>query len=101
MNITDVGHLTSDEDSGDDKLEKGAKERNLSVWEVAKYFTDYFFKSTERLNIEYPSVVAKATEHIGEQIKLIQKLERKMFALASNRMRDKKARLTANVENNR
>lgn len=79
MNVTDVGHLTSDQDAGEDKLEKGAKERNLSVWEVAKYFTDYFFKSTGQLNIEYPSVVAKATEHVEEQIKLIQKLEKKGY----------------------
>jgi len=79
MNITDVGHLTSDADGGDDKLEKGAKDRNLSVWEVAKFFTDYFFKSTAQLNIEYPSVVAKATDHIGEQIKLIHKLTEKGY----------------------
>lgn len=79
MNITDVGHLTSDADGGDDKLEKGAKDRNLSVWEVAKFFTDYFFKSTTQLNIEYPSVVAKATEHVGEQIKLIHKLTEKGY----------------------
>jgi len=49
MNITDVGHLTSDADEGDDKLEKGAKERGESVWEVAKYFEDYFFKSARFL----------------------------------------------------
>lgn len=77
MNITDVGHLTSDEDAGDDKLEKGAKERGESVWEVAKFFEDYFFKSTLELNILRPNIVAKATDHIGEQIKLIQKLEEK------------------------
>lgn len=79
MNITDVGHLTSDADSGDDKLEKGAKERNMTVWEVAKFFESYFFKSTDRVNIRRPDITARATEHIKEQIKLIQKLEEKGF----------------------
>jgi len=79
MNITDVGHLTSDEDLGDDKLEKGAKDRGESVWEVAKFFEEYFFKSTNLLNILRPNIVAKATEHIGEQLKLIEKLEDKGF----------------------
>ncbi|MBI3485562.1 cysteine--tRNA ligase [Candidatus Daviesbacteria bacterium] len=79
MNITDVGHLVSDADEGDDKLEKGAKERNMSVWEVAKFFTDYFFKSIHLVNIQRPDIVALATEHITEQIKLIEKLEKKGF----------------------
>lgn len=79
MNITDVGHLVSDQDQGDDKLEKGAKERGQTVWEVAKYFEDYFFKSVQSVNVERPSVVCRATEHINEQIKLIQKLEEKGF----------------------
>ena len=77
MNITDVGHLTSDEDTGDDKLEKGAKERGQNVWEVAKFFEDYFFKSTDAVGILRSNIVAKATDHIGEQIKLIQNLEEK------------------------
>src|SRR5260221_133907 len=80
MNITDVGHLTGeDDDTGDDKLEKGAKERNLTVWETAKYFTDYFFDSTSQVNIERADEVPKATDHIGEQVKLIQKLEQNGF----------------------
>ncbi len=79
MNITDVGHLTSDEDSGEDKMEKGAKESGRSVWETAKYFEDYFWKSYEVVNIKRPNVVAKATEHIEKQIKLIQKLEKNGF----------------------
>ena len=79
MNITDVGHLTSDEDNGDDKLEKGAKERGQTVWEVAKFFEDYFFKSVESVNVLRPNIVARATEHISEQIKLIEKLEKKGF----------------------
>lgn len=79
MNITDVGHLVSDADEGDDKLEKGARERGMSVWEVAKFFEDYFFKSTSVVNILRPDIVARATEHISEQIKLIEKLVEKSF----------------------
>ncbi len=76
MNVTDVGHLTSDEDEGDDKMEKGAKERAMTVWEVAKFFEDYFFKAMEQVNVERPDIVARATEHINEQIKLIERLEK-------------------------
>lgn len=74
MNITDVGHLTSDADEGDDKLDKRAKERGQTVWEVAKFFEEYFFKSTDQVNVLRPDIVARATEHINEQIKLIEKL---------------------------
>ncbi len=79
MNITDVGHLVSDEDSGEDKMEKGARESNRTVWEVAKFYEDYFWKSLNAVNIERPNVVALATEHIKEQIKLIQRLEKNGF----------------------
>lgn len=76
MNITDVGHLVSDEDSGEDKMEKGARESGRTVWEVAKFYEDYFWQSVQAVNIERPNVVARATEHIEEQIKLIHKLEK-------------------------
>lgn len=79
MNITDVGHLVSDEDQGEDKLEVGAQKRDMTVWEVAKYFEDFFFKSADLVNIERPNIVAKATEHISEIIKLIEKLQEKGF----------------------
>ncbi len=79
MNITDVGHLTSDADTGEDKMEKGAKMHDMTVWEVAKFYEDYFFKSVDRVNIDRPEVVARATEHIKEQIKLIKKLEEKGY----------------------
>ena len=84
MNITDVGHLTSDADEGDDKMEKGAKEKNMTVFEVAKFYTDYFFKALDSVNILRPNVVAPATEHIGEQIKLIEKLEKNDFIYQTN-----------------
>ncbi len=79
MNITDVGHLVSDEDSGEDKMEKGAKESGRSVWETAKFFEKYFFKSITAVNIKSPNVLARATEHIEEQIKLIHCLEKNGF----------------------
>ncbi|MBI4035855.1 cysteine--tRNA ligase [Candidatus Daviesbacteria bacterium] len=79
MNITDVGHLVSDEDSGEDKMEKGARESGRTVWEVAKFYEDYFWKSVETVNIKRPEIVAKATDHIEEQIKLIHKLEKNGF----------------------
>jgi len=79
MNITDVGHLTSDEDQGDDKLEKGAREKGQTVWEVAKFFENHFFKSTDAVNVKRPNIVAKATDHIEEQIKLIHKLKKNGF----------------------
>lgn len=79
MNITDVGHLVSDEDSGEDKMEKGARESGRTVWEVAKFYEDYFWNSLGKVNIQRPNIVAKATQHINEQIKLIQKLEKNGF----------------------
>lgn len=79
MNITDVGHLVSDADDGEDKLEKGAKREGKTAWEVAKYYSDYFEKGLKRLNISQPSQMPKATDHIKEQIELIQKLEQKGF----------------------
>lgn len=77
MNITDVGHLTGDGDDGEDKMSKRAKETGRSVWDIAKFYTDAFFTDEKNLNIIRPSVVCKATDHIQDMIKLIQKLEEK------------------------
>ena len=71
MNITDVGHLISDEDTGEDKMEKGAKRENLSVWEIADKYINQFKESMETLNIQKPDILCRATEHINEQINLI------------------------------
>ncbi len=79
MNITDVGHLTGDDDFGEDKLEKGAKKHKKTVWEVAEYFTDYFFKTMDALNVLRPTITCKATEHVKEMIELIKKLEEKGY----------------------
>lgn len=75
MNITDIGHLTGDDDSGDDKMLKTAKERKMSVLEVAQFYTDAFFADIKALNILMPDVVCKATDHIDEMICLIKKIE--------------------------
>ncbi len=79
MNITDVGHLSGDDDSGEDKLEKGAKKHGKTVWDVAKYYTEKFFETTDALNIIRPEKVVKATDHIKQMIDLIKKLEEKGY----------------------
>jgi cysteinyl-tRNA synthetase len=80
MNITDVGHMTSDEDEGQDKMEKGAKREGLSVWEIAEKYMKQFLNSMELLNIQKPDVLCRATEYIKEQIDLIKKIEKNGFA---------------------
>ena len=80
MNITDVGHLTSDEDSGEDKMEKGAKREGISVWQIAEKYIEQFKESLRLLNINGPDVLCRATEHIQEQIELIKKIEKNGFA---------------------
>ena len=76
MNITDVGHLTSDADEGEDKMEKGAKREGKTVWDIARFYTDAFQADIARLNILEPDVWCKATDHIPEQIAQIQRLEK-------------------------
>ena len=84
MNITDVGHLTDDADTGEDKLEKGAKRTGKTVWEVAKHYTDYFDYSMKLMNVAPPDVTCKATDHIEEMINVIKKLEDKGFTYETN-----------------
>ena len=74
MNITDVGHLTSDADEGEDKMLKGAKREHKTVMEIAQYYTDAFFDDCAKLNIKTPDVVEPATHCIDEYIKIITKL---------------------------
>ena len=75
MNITDVGHLTGDGDDGEDKMEKSARESGRSVWDIAKFYTDAFFKDYDSLNIIRPDIVCPATQHIQQMIDLIKRLE--------------------------
>lgn len=79
MNITDVGHLVSDADDGEDKMEKGAKKFGLSVWDIAKKFEAQFKDSCSLLNIALPQDLMHATDYIQEQIDMIKKLEEKGF----------------------
>lgn len=79
INITDVGHLTSDADEGEDKMLKGAKREKKTVWQVAEFYTNAFKNDLQELNILSPNVWSKATDHIKEQIELVKKLEEKGF----------------------
>ncbi|HNZ97974.1 cysteine--tRNA ligase [Ruminococcus sp.] len=80
MNITDVGHLTSDGDTGDDKMLKGAKREHKTVMEIAKFYTDAFFGDCEKLNIKKPDTVVPATTYIDEFIRVISTLMDKGYA---------------------
>ena len=80
MNITDVGHLSSDADTGEDKMLKGAKREHKTVMEIAQFYTDAFFADCAKLNIKTPDVVEPATNCIAEFIEMIEKLLEKGFA---------------------
>jgi cysteinyl-tRNA synthetase len=80
QNITDVGHLVGDGDDGEDKMEKGARAAGKTAWEIAKMFTEEYFKDSHKLNILDPNVSPRATDHIKEQIKMVKKLEELGFA---------------------
>jgi cysteinyl-tRNA synthetase len=84
VNITDVGHLTDDADAGQDKLEKASATTGESAWEIARRFTDAFVTDLKSLNIELPTAMPKATDHIPEQIALIQELETKGFTYTTS-----------------
>jgi cysteinyl-tRNA synthetase len=79
MNITDVGHLVSDADTGEDKMEKGARQTGKTVWEVAQFFEDDFWRKLDLMNVQRPDVSCKATDHIAEQIAQVQQLEANGF----------------------
>ena len=83
MNITDVGHLASDADTGEDKMLKGAKRENKSVMEIAKFYTDAFFEDCRKLNIKRPDVVEPATNCIDDYIRIIETLIEKEYAYAA------------------
>ena len=74
MNITDVGHLVSDGDEGEDKMLKAAREEKKSPLDIAAFYTEKFFKDFERLNIDNPEIICKATEHIDDMLKFVEKL---------------------------
>lgn len=84
MNITDVGHLASDADEGEDKMLLAMKKEHKKSHEIAEFYTDAFFNDCAKLNIQKPTITCKATDHIQEMIKMIQTLIQKGFAYASN-----------------
>lgn len=77
VNITDVGHLVSDADDGEDKMETGSARTGKTAWEIADIYTQAFFDDLQHLNIRMPTITCKATDHIAEQIADIQKIEAK------------------------
>lgn len=79
MNITDVGHLVSDGDDGEDKLEKGAKREGKTAWDVAKFYGDDFIAGMKRLNLLAPAHITKATDYIPQQLELVRKLKNAGF----------------------
>ena len=83
MNITDVGHLSSDSDTGEDKMLKGAKRENKSVLDIARFYTEEFKKDCNLLNIKWPEIVSPATDNIDEYIKMIAKLLEDNYAYIS------------------
>ena len=84
MNVTDVGHLTSDADSGEDKIEKAAKKEKKKAQQIANFYWKIFREDFKKLNIIEPDIWCKATEHIKEMIQLIKTLEKKGFTYKTN-----------------
>lgn len=85
MNITDVGHLESDADEGEDKMEKAARKENKDPYEIAAYYTDIFFRDMGRLNIERPEIIAKATDHISDMLEFVKILVKNGYAYETSK----------------
>ncbi|MBQ6323826.1 MAG: cysteine--tRNA ligase [Bacilli bacterium] len=84
MNITDVGHLTSDADTGEDKMAKGAKREGKTVYEIAEFYTNAFLDDMRKLNIKVPEIIEKASDNIDTYIKMIEKMIAEDYAYISN-----------------
>ncbi len=76
QNVTDVGHLVSEGDTGDDKLEKGAKKYQLDVWSIARKFEDSFMRSMQLMGNQAPTIICRATEHIPQMLAMVEKLDK-------------------------
>lgn len=85
MNITDVGHLESDADEGEDKMEKAAKKENKNPYEIAAFYSDIFFQDMGRLKIEKPEIIAKATDHIADMLEFVKKLMENGYAYETSK----------------
>ena len=84
MNITDVGHMSSDADTGEDKMLKGAKREHKTVYEIADFYTKAFFDDSAKLNIRKPAIIKKASDQIDMYVKMIEKLLKEDYAYISN-----------------
>ncbi|MCC6955870.1 MAG: cysteine--tRNA ligase [Anaerolineales bacterium] len=84
MNVTDVGHLVSDADTGEDKMEKSARRTGKTAWEIAEYYTQAFIQDCDRLNIKMPTVLCRATDHIQEQIDFIRCIEEQGYTYSTS-----------------
>lgn len=80
MNITDVGHLISDADTGEDKMEMSARREKKTVWQIAEFYTKDFFDAMKKLNVLKPSIICKATNHIEDMIDLVKRIEKNGYA---------------------
>ena len=87
VNITDVGHMTSDADAGEDKMMKAAAREHKSPWEIARFYEDAFLRDLDRLNIRRPTVLPRATEHVSAMIALIRATGRKRLYVPDERRR--------------
>lgn len=85
MNITDVGHLESDADEGEDKMEKAARKENKNPYEIAEFYTKAFMEDIEKLNIEKPEHIVKATDHIQEMLEFVQELVKNGYAYETSK----------------
>ena len=85
MNITDVGHLESDADEGEDKMEKAARKENKDPYEIAAYYTDIFFREMQRLQIQRPEIIAKATDHIQDMLQFVERLMQRGYAYETSK----------------
>lgn len=83
MNVTDVGHLTDDADEGEDKMLLSAREQGMTVREIADHYSDAFFRDIDQLNIERPTIICRATDHVEDMIGLVRRLESKGFTYSS------------------
>ena len=85
MNITDVGHLESDSDEGEDKMIKAAKKENKNPYEIAKYYTEIFLKDMDKLNIDKPEIITKATDNINEMIEYVKDIIKNGYAYETSK----------------
>ena len=85
MNITDVGHLESDADEGEDKMEKAARKEKKDPYEIANFYTEIFLKDMEKLNIDKPEIITKATENISQMIEYVKEIIKNGYAYETSK----------------